>query len=148
MIYAAILKKVVRCVFCEEIKRQMDSQQGITVDEALPYLEITATDEELITMAKKAIVRQTLRNAGGWSVRIDESNGRKAYKSESQMSISELEQVRHLQIITEARAQKVGDMITEMIDAIRRKWKESRQQRMFIHEDEAALQEMQDAMNS
>ncbi len=134
-------------MFCEEVQRQMESQQGITVDEAMPFFEITATDEELITMAKKAIVRQSLRSAGGWSVKVDGDEGRKAYKAETQMSISELEQVRHLQIITEARAHSKGDLITQMIDAIRRKWKESRQQRMFVREDEAELQQMQEAVN-
>lgn len=126
-------------MLCKRLKELLESPQGVSVEEALPLFDFTASSEELIEMAKKALVRQALYGAGGWSVDIEGQSSRKAYKAESKMTVAELEQVKDFQHARKNKAEKKEGSLALMIEDIRRKWKESPQHRMFIKHDETAL---------
>ena len=126
-------------MLCKQLKELLESPQGVSVEEALPLFDFAATSEELIEMAKKALVRHALYGAGGWSVDIEGQKDRRAYKAESRMTVKELDQVKDFQHARKKKAEEAEKSFAKMIEDIRRKWKESPQHRMFTKHDDAAL---------
>ena len=55
------------------------------------------------------------------------------------MTVKELEQVKDFQHARKKKAESAEKSFAKMIEDIRRKWKESPQQRMFVKHDDAAL---------